>query len=89
MPLQSAPDMAVLLMQAFGADRHLDRHQCWPLGASARQRRCSATHHRAHGCRATGQAAAERLQELDALRSAGAISEAEHAAKRGQIIDEI
>jgi hypothetical protein len=32
---------------------------------------------------------AERLQELDNLRSTGVISEAEYNTKRGQIIDEI
>lgn len=32
---------------------------------------------------------AERLQELDNLRSTGVISEAEYTSKRGQIIDEL
>lgn len=33
--------------------------------------------------------AAQRLQELETLRASGVISDAEYAAKRGQIIDEI
>jgi hypothetical protein len=35
------------------------------------------------------QSIAQRLQELETLRATGAISEAEYAAKREQIIDEI
>jgi hypothetical protein len=57
--------------------------------ARARGKDVVRQHHRAHGCRATGQADSRASAGLDALRSAGAISEAEHAAKRGQIIDEI
>jgi hypothetical protein len=38
---------------------------------------------------ATTPSSAQRLQELEALRSTGAISEAEYTTKRAQIIDEI